>query len=71
MRRVTLDEWLKTSPPKSEKRGRRGVRRRPTTRWKLIDSINFIRMRNEYLERKGILVRTGDRRWRIQWTSKN
>jgi len=66
MRRVTLEEWLKDSPPKSEKSGKRGVRRRPSPQWKLIDSINFIRMRNDYLEREEILVRTGKRRWKLR-----
>jgi len=31
-----------------------------------MDSIIYIRMRNEYLEREGILVKVGDRRWRLR-----
>jgi len=52
--------------PGHEGRGSNKKRRRPIQKWKLMDSIIYIRMRNEYLEREGILVKVGDRRWRLR-----
>ncbi len=71
MRRIRLDEWIKTTDagkgmPGHEGRGSNKKRRRPIQKWKLMDSIIYIRMRNEYLEREGILVKVGDRRWRLR-----
>lgn len=45
---------------------KRVIRRRPVPEWKLIDSINYIRMRDKYLQDNGILTRTGKRRWRLK-----
>ncbi len=39
--------------------------RRPTPRWKLRDSIRYIRRRDRWLEEQGILVKTGDREYRL------
>jgi hypothetical protein len=46
---------------------RKPVRRRPTERWKILDSIIFIRARDEYLQKEGILVKTGERKWRVRF----
>ncbi len=63
MRLIDLDEWK--GKPLSARKLKRGVRHRPTPRWKLIDSIVYIKMRDEYLQQEGILVRTGERRWKF------
>ncbi len=82
MRRIRLNEWIErpsgeTGLRKTSGEDRAGMhghggsspnkkRRRPVLKWKLMDSIIYIRMRNEYLEREGILVKVGDRRWRLR-----
>jgi len=82
MRRIRLDEWTvkpsgEAGMRKKSRDDKRGIcdrrecgsnkkRRRPTLKWKLMDSIIYIRMRKEYLEREGILVKVGDRRWRLR-----
>ena len=42
------------------------IRRRPTPEWKLLDSIIYIRMRDRYLQREGILRQVGKRRWKLK-----
>lgn len=64
MRRVKLREWSGRRP--GDGRPEKKARRRPTPRWKIKDSIIYIRMRDEYLEREGILVKVGERRWRLR-----
>ena len=61
MRRIKLDEWC--ARPPGDRRSEKKVRRRPTPGWKIMDSIIYIRMRDEYLAREGILVKTGEREW--------
>ena len=41
------------------------IRRRPVSDEELANSIKFIKMRDAYLQREGILVRTGGRNWRL------
>jgi len=41
------------------------VRRRPVPKWKLIDSIIYIKMRDQYLQENGILQKLGKRRWKL------
>ncbi|MBI5001327.1 MAG: hypothetical protein HZB92_07380 [Euryarchaeota archaeon] len=45
----------------------RAIRRRPTPRWKILDSIIFIRARDEYLQKEGILTKIGKRRWWVKF----
>jgi len=62
MRKMTLDERA------GRIRGpghARAVRRRPTPRWKIRDSIIYIRRRDRWLAEQGILVRLGPRRYRL------
>ena len=73
MRRIRLDEWSANTSEESRQgmyihgeRGSNKKRRRPTQKWKLLDSIIYIRMRNDYLEREGMLVKVGERRWRLR-----
>ncbi|MDG6221073.1 MAG: hypothetical protein QCI38_06450 [Candidatus Thermoplasmatota archaeon] len=60
MRIIRLEEWVDT--PKKESRA---PRQRPTPKWKIDDSVEYIRMRDRYLQEKRILVRTGPRSWRL------
>jgi hypothetical protein len=46
---------------------RKAIRRRPVQEWKLIDSLMFIKARREYLEKEGILVRTGKKNWTMRF----
>jgi hypothetical protein len=39
--------------------------RRPVSNEGLANSIKYIRLRDAYLQREGVLVRTGDRSWRL------
>jgi len=64
MRRIKLDEWC--ARPPGERRSEKKIRRRPTPLWKIRDSIIYIRMRDEYLAREGILVKTGERKWYLK-----
>lgn len=41
------------------------IRRRPVSDEELANSIKYIRMRDVYLQKEGILVQTGERRWRL------
>ncbi len=71
MRRIRLDEWINATEvgkgiSNHEERSPNKKRRRPIQKWKLLDSIIYIRMRNDYLEREGILVKVGDRKWRLR-----
>ncbi len=43
----------------------RPVRRRPVSKEKLSNSIRYIKMRDRYLQKNGILVRTGERSWKL------
>ncbi len=62
MREMQLDETRgRIRGPKHE----RAVRRRPTPRWKIRDSIQYIRMRDRYLQEQGILVKVGPRRYHL------
>ena len=63
MRVVKLEEWGKRARPRPPMK--KGVRRKPSTEEALLNSINYIRMQREYLEKEGILVRTGKRTWRL------
>ncbi len=48
-----------------KKEPKKAVRRRPIARWKLLDSIMYIKMRNKYLQETRILQKMGKRRWRL------
>ncbi len=43
----------------------RPIRRRPVSKEKLSNSIKYIKMRDRYLQKNGILVRTGERTWKL------
>ncbi len=61
MRTIRLEEW-EDRPEKHS----RAPRQRPTPRWKMEDSIEYIKMRDRYLQEQGILVRLGKRHWRLR-----
>ncbi|MFW5946732.1 MAG: hypothetical protein ACOCTN_07690 [Candidatus Natronoplasma sp.] len=62
MEKIKLEDWKKKSSPiEKEKK----VKGRPTPKWKLRDSIRYIERRDEYLREKGILVKKGDRKWKL------
>ncbi len=44
---------------------KKAVRRRPVSNEELINSILYIKARDEYLQNAGILTRIGPRRWRL------
>lgn len=68
MRKIKLEDWKKKSSPiEKEKK----IKRRPTAKWKLKNSIRYIERRDKYLREKGILVKKGDRKWKLDvFTSK-
>ena len=41
------------------------IRRRPVSKEKLVNSIKYIKMRDKYLQDNGILVKTGERSWKL------
>lgn len=45
---------------------KKAVRRRPIAKWKLLDSIIYIKMRDQYLQETGILQKVGRRRWKLR-----
>ncbi len=65
MREVDLKMWAERGRQVDRKYRERKVKRRPTPRWKLIDSIKYIKMRDRYLQRENILVRKGEREWEL------
>jgi hypothetical protein len=50
--------------PKS--RSKKPVRRRPVSHEELINSIIYIKARDKYLQKEGILTEIGLRRWRLK-----
>ncbi len=62
MRKMKLEDIEKNNEPIPKEKK---VRRRPTPKWKLIDSIKYIKMRNEYLREEGILVKKGEMKWKL------
>lgn len=44
---------------------RKPIRRRPVSDEALANSIRYIRMRDKYLQEKGILVQIGKRKWQL------
>jgi len=48
-----------------EKEPKKTIRRRPVPKWKLIDSIIYIKMRDKYLQETRILQKMGKRRWKL------
>ncbi len=61
MRRIKLEEWCEQKSTHRQKL----PKGRPTPRWKLTDSIKYIKMRDQYLRKNGILVKVGKRRWKL------
>jgi hypothetical protein len=49
-----------------KKEPKKAVRRRPVAKWKLLDSIVYIKMRDKYLQETGILKKVGKRRWKLR-----
>jgi hypothetical protein len=49
-----------------KRKPRKAIRRRPVPKWKLIDSILYIKARDKYLQDEGILRQIGERRWRFR-----
>ena len=68
MRKIKLEDWnRKSSPIPKEKK----IKRRPSPKWKLRDSIRYIKRRDKYLRAEGVLVKKGDRKWKLNvFTSK-
>lgn len=62
MRKVKLDKLVEDSSKSLKEKKGKG---RPTPKWKLVDSIKYIKMRDEYLRRKGILVKKGKRKFQL------
>lgn len=49
----------------SLKSRKKAIRRRPVPKWKLYNSINYIKMRDKYLQEVGILEKIDDRNWKL------
>lgn len=49
-----------------KRKSRKVVRRRPVSQEALINSIIYIKARDRYLQREGILTEIGPRRWRLK-----
>lgn len=49
-----------------KRKHKKAVKRRPVPKWKLIDSILYIKARDKYLQEEGILTQIGERRWRLK-----
>ncbi len=62
MRKIKLEDWKKKSSPIPKEKK---IKRRPTPKWKLRDSIRYIKRKDEYLREEGILVKKGDRKWKL------
>lgn len=62
MRKIKLKDWIKDSPDRPRKKTPKD---RPSTDWELTNSIKFIRMRDKYLREEGILVKIGERKWKL------
>lgn len=45
---------------------KKAVRRRPVAKWKLLDSIMYIKMRDQYLQNTGILQKIDRRVWKLR-----
>ena len=64
MRRVNLEDWSRERKKRIESI-KKGVRKRPKSDWKLNDAILYIRMRNKYLKKNGILVKISARNYKL------
>ena len=62
MRKIKLEDWKKKALPISKEKK---IKRRPSPKWKVRDSIKYIKRRDEYLREEGILVKKGDRKWML------
>ncbi len=62
MRKIKLEEWIKNGPTFPRKKIHKD---RPSTDWELTNSIKFIKMRDKYLREEGILVKIGERKWKL------
>ncbi len=62
MRKINFQKWIEQ---KGEKLVKKPIRRRPTFKWKLIDSIAYIKIRDRYLRNEKILIPIGKRRYRL------
>ena len=62
MKKIKLEDWKKKSSPISKENK---IKRRPSPKWKVRDSIRYIKRRDKYLREKGILVKKGDRKWKL------
>jgi hypothetical protein len=47
-------------------KSKKAIRRRPVSQESLINSIIYIRARDRYLQKEGILTEIGPRRWRLK-----
>ena len=69
MRRIKLEEWCKEISAQQKEilsQGKpKAVKRKPTSEQEFINSIIYIKMRDEYLQNEGILVKIGKRRYRF------
>ena len=63
MRRVRWNELKRFSHPR-----KRLPRRRAKSKWEIRNSILFIKLKDAYLEKNGILVKVGKRRYRMNLT---
>ncbi len=64
MRKVNLEDWSKKKVKRPKKLKIKKCKR-PRVDWKLQDSILYIKMRNEYLKKIGILVKIGARNYKL------
>lgn len=62
MRKIKLEDWIKEEPRVPRKKLPKG---RPTQDWKLEDSIKYIERMDKYLREEGILVKIGERKWKL------
>lgn len=63
MRKINFQKWIENRG--EERRVKKLIRRRPTFKWKLIDSIAYIKLKDNYLRNKKILIPIGQRRYRL------
>ncbi len=63
MRRVKWDELSHYRQPSKRKKLPRRAKR---SKWEIRNSILFIKMMDEYLQKNGILIKTGKRRYRMR-----
>jgi len=62
MRRVKWDELSHYRQPSKRKK----LPRRAKSKWEIRNSILFIKMMDECLQKNGILIKTGKRRYRMR-----